>query len=80
MGRFIECVQKDEVMGPLRQKFNRNKWNKAFDDLGNDEVDVDLYHVGLKIHAKSNSIRAALISTVRKDISATTKLRSLTGR
>lgn len=77
MGRFLEGVQKDEVIGPLRRQFKLTKWNKAFKDLADDDVDIGLHHMGLQIHAKANNIRAALSVTVRTDVSATTKLRAL---
>nr|CBA30833.1 hypothetical protein Csp_C25530 [Curvibacter putative symbiont of Hydra magnipapillata] len=76
MGQFIEAVQKDEVISPLRRNFNVNNWNKAFDKLGSDEADTDLYKTGLKVLAKSKSIRASLTATVREDINAPTKLRA----
>lgn len=77
MGRFLEGVQKDEVVGPLRRQFKLAKWNKAFKDLADDDADISLHHIGILIHAKANSIRAALSVTTHTNVSATTKLRAL---
>ena len=76
MGTFKTAVQADDVSGPLRQRFSKQRWHAAYTRLGTDEDDVALYEAGLLVHDKAARIRSKLSLTQSNDIRATTKVRT----
>lgn len=74
--KFYKAVQLGEVVGPLRREFKVQAWKDAYQNLQEDDEDLNLFNAGLLIYSKANEIRLGLEITFSKDLNATTKLRS----
>lgn len=77
MGKFLEAVRQEKVIGPGRLKFKLAKWETDFNGLRDDAIDDLLFEFGKLVHQKGELIRAKLKITFAKEIPATVKIRGL---
>jgi DNA-binding PadR family transcriptional regulator len=76
MGQFAKEVRAENIVGPLRTEFKLAKWQRLFEQKGEDDEDRNVYEAGRLIFEKANHIRSSLKVTFSKELRATTKVRA----
>lgn len=77
MGDFLNSVQSNKIIGPLRSGFAAKKWSAQYIQLKSDVDDDRVFEAGNLIHKKLNNIRALLRFVVSDRLKSTTKVRVL---
>lgn len=77
MGKFVDAVRGNVVLGPLRRGFDSAQWDVAFESLCTDEIDRSLHAIGLLVFDKANAVRSQSKLIFSSTLRATTKLRAL---
>lgn len=76
MGDFVAEVQQGRIPGPTSRKFTLEKWKSSFSQHNTDDIDENLYLVGIEIFNKFTNLRAALVYPFSDEVDASTKLRA----